>query len=182
MLSVLMAFETLPMTHLFIGEIQIKIKSWKPKSKLSFIFLAEHEADGGPNVGVHMHCGACVWDRLTIYKTALQTALHTVSRLCPRVKLPFHNFHYIWSSEGGGGVLLWCAARWSKLFFFCCFWWFALWWTVSALILKNPSSTTPGPAFPFVRRVETMNGRYYRVESLLGDTWALHDVHKEPNK
>lgn len=33
---------------------------------------------------------------------AQTAALHTVPRSCPRVKLPFHNFHYIWSWGEGG--------------------------------------------------------------------------------
>lgn len=47
---------------------------------------------------------------------------------------------------------------------------------------KNQSSTTLVRPFPLVRRAEMMNGRYYCVESLLGDTWALHGLQKEPNK
>lgn len=37
-----------------------------------------------------------------LHYKAQTAALHTVSQFCPRVKLPFHNFHYSWSWGRGG--------------------------------------------------------------------------------
>lgn len=54
---------------------------------------------------------ASVFTRLH-YK-AQTAALHTVPRFCPRVKLPFHNFHYIWS-WGEGGKKGFCDAPWDR--------------------------------------------------------------------
>lgn len=127
MLSVLMAFETLPMMHLFIREIQIEIEieSWKPKSNVNFILsvLTRGKWMFAPQCAVvqtsastctehvcqQLAGTAAVFTRLH-YKTQT-AALHTVSRFCPRVKLPFHNFHYIWSSGWGLGRGERCAAR-----------------------------------------------------------------------
>lgn len=139
MLSPPMDCKTMAIMHLFILTIKIKIevKSCKPKSKPNFnpcvstqsirafawqwLLPATAPVAPGcrPTVGVHVHgprASAARRDCPGVYKTALQgaktAALHTVSRFCPRVKLPFHNFHYSWSwGRSGEERLVRCAAR-----------------------------------------------------------------------